>query len=219
MATLSFFAGNDFTINNLSGSGLGLYSDTGFGGSVLVGEYNGRTFITNSAGTTQGSEVDNIKYNNAQSGIIGQVGSGINILAIPNYQATMKIQFSHASAVTVQNTKIRAYDRSSINNVPSGVLVKIAELIHPWTTQTPLGSGDNQWIGSSANPQTGTLTVGGSGLTVTLANSPGISGDHAGDGSNSTWSDTTHEWFVAISASPSTIGSKLFALYVELEYL
>lgn len=198
---------------------MGLYSDTGFGGSVLVGEYQGRTFITNSAGTTQGSEVDNVKYVNAQSGIIGQAGSGINLLAIPNYQATLRINFNHSSAVTVQNAQIRAYDRSSVNNVPSGVLVKIAELIHPWDTQTPLGSGDDTWIGSSANPQTGTLTVGGSGLTVTLANSPATSGAYAGNGSDSTRSDTNHDWYTVISASPSTIGSKLFALYVELEYL
>lgn len=220
MATIAFYAGENFAIDNISNSGLGFYGDSGYGASILVGSYNGRTFITDAAGTTQGAEADNIKYHNAGSGIIGQTGSGIHLKAIPNYQATLNVRFTHTSAIQVQNAKLRVYDRSNINNLPSGVTVKVAQLIHPGNTQTPLGSGDNTWYGSAANPQTGGFTVGGSGTVVTLANSPGASGLWAGNGSDSTHTDTQHDWYLAISVSPDSVGSKTqLGVYVELEYL
>lgn len=220
MPTISFFAGENFSIDNISNSGLGFFGDNGFGASVLVGNFNGRTFITNGAGTTQGAEVDNIKYHDAGSGILGQTGSGIGLKAIPNYQGTLNLRFTHTSAVQTQNVKVRAYDRTNINNLASGVTVRMAELIHPGITQVPLGSGDDAWVGSTANPQTGGLTMGGSGLVLTLANSPGTSGLFAGNGSNSTKTDTQHDWYLAISCSPDSVGSKTqFGLYVELEYL
>ena len=49
MALISFLAGEDDTINDLAGSGLGFYGAAGFGASVQVGQYQGRTFITNSS--------------------------------------------------------------------------------------------------------------------------------------------------------------------------
>jgi hypothetical protein len=52
---------------------------------------------------------------------------------------------------------------------------------------------------------------------MSLANSPGMSG-LSPDGSG-TVSDR-HDWFLAISSSPDTIGSKTqYAMWVELEYL
>lgn len=208
-ADIKFLAGSDFTIEDLSGSGLGFYSNDGFGGSVRVGEYQGRTFITNGAGTTQGPEVDNVKYLNAASGILGQAGTGIALTAIPNYQATLNVRFTYDSAVNVQNAKARIYDRSNPNNAASGVTCKVAEIIHPTTTQTNNGSGDTTWY-----------TPAGSSITVPLANSPGPSGLYAGNGSNSNYAATQHDWYLAISASPDSIGSKTqFGLYIELEYL
>lgn len=207
-AAINFFAGQDFTIDNLSGSGLGFYGDGGFGASVSVGAYQGRTFITNSAGTSQGPEVNNVKYHNSGSGILGQAGSGIGLQAVPNYLSTLKISFTNDSAVKVQNAKIYCYDRSSINNGPTGVTCKMAELIHPSITQIGNGSGDGTWI-----------TPVGSSVVLDLANSPGTSGQYAANGSTSLWSDTRHDWYVAISASPNSIGSKdKFGLYVSLEY-
>ncbi len=207
-AAINFYAGQDFGINNLSGSGLGFYGDSGFGASVSVGSYQGRTFITSSAGTSQGPEVDNIKYTNPGSGILGQAGSGIGLKAIPNYLATLKIAFTNDTAVKVQNAKAYIYDRTSINNDPSGVTCKVAELIHPDLTQTATGSGDDTW-----------LTPHGSSVVVDLANSPGVSGFYAANGLTSLWLDTVHEWHLALSASPDSIGSKdKFGLYVSLEY-
>ncbi len=210
VASVNFLAGSDFVIQDLSGSGLGFYGDDGFGASVRVGEYQGRTFITNGAGTSQGPEADNVKYLNLGSGIIGQTGSGVALTCIPNYLATLNIRFTYDTAVAIQNAYLRIYDRSDPNRPASGVTTKVAELIHPDLTQTNVGSGDTTWI-----------TPGGSGLKVSLAPSPGVSGLYAGNGNNgSAWSDTQHDWYAAISASPDSVGSKtLYGAYFECEYL
>lgn len=204
---IAFLAGQDFTIQDLAGSGLGFYGDSGFAASVKVGFWQGRTFITNSAGTTQGPEVDNVKYLNAGSGILGQAGSGIALTCVPNYQATLNIRSTNDTAVQVMNGLVYIYDRVSINNSPSGVSCAVAEIIHPNTTQGNSGSGDTTW----AFPA-------GTGVTLSLSPSPGVSGLYAGNGSNSTKTDTQHDHYLAISASPNTIGSKTFGLYVDVEY-
>lgn len=206
MATIKFYAGENTNIQELSGSGLGFYGAAGFGASVPVGEYQGRTFITDGNGTSQGPEADNVKFLNSQSGILGQAGTGIHLVCIPNYQATLNIRFTHSSAVKTQNAEVRIYDRSNINNPASGVICKVAEIIHPNQTQNNSGSGDREW-----------LTAAGSSVPVPLVASPGASGFRP-NGVNTT--DQRHDWYLAISASPTSIGSKTkFGLYASLEYL
>lgn len=205
MAAVNFFAGENFAIENLSGSGLGFYG-AGFGYSVDVGSWQDTTFITNGAGTTQGPQVDNVKYMNIGSGIVNGASSGIPLTAIPNYLATLNIRFTHNSAVKTQNAKLRIYDRSQINNAASGVTTKVAELIHPGLTQTNDGSGDTTWN-----------TPAGSAVIMDLVAAPGMSGLRPNG--PSTTADR-HDWYVAISASPDSIGSKTqYGLYIELEYL
>lgn len=207
MAAISFFA-DSFGVQNLGGSGLGFYG-AGFGSSVEVGEYQDSTFITNGAGTAQGPQVNNITWTHPSSGEINGAGASVVLTAIPNYLATLNVRFTHGSVVKTQNAKLRIYDRSNINNNPSGVTCKVAELIHPYTVQTNAGSGDTSWN-----------TPVGSSIIMDMAASPGESGTHAGNGSNSVWTDTRHDWYAAITASPDSIGSKtLFALYFETEYL
>lgn len=206
MASLSFYATNQAssTINNLAGSGVGFYGG-GFGYSVEVGSYQDSTFITDSAGTIQGPQINNIKWMNAASGIINGASSGVALTAIPNSLATLNIRFTNATAVNTQNAKLRIYDRTSINNPASGVTCKVAQLIHPGATQINTGSGDTTWN-----------TPAGSGVVVDLVSSPGLSGLRPSGASSA---DTTHDYYVAISASPDSIGSKTqFALYCELEY-
>ncbi len=206
MALISFLAGSDFTINDLAGSGLGFYGDAGFGASVQVGQYQGRTYITNAAGTAQGPEVDNIKWSHPGSGIVGQTGSGLALRYIPNYQATLNIRFTHGSAVKVQNAAVRIFDRVNPDNPASGVTTKTAQLIHTNNLQDNSGSGDVTWN-----------TPGGSAVVQSLVASPGTSG-LSPNGPNT--SDTQHDWYLAISASPDTIGSKTqYGLYTSLEYL
>lgn len=217
MASIDFYAGNSaFVINNLSGSGLGFYGG-GFGFSVAVASYQDTTFITNGAGTSQGPQVNNIKWMNIGSGIVNSASSGLPLTSIPNYLATLNVRFTHTVAVKTQNAKLRIYDRAAINNPASGVTTKVAQLIHPDTIANNNGSGDSIWVGTATNVQTGTATVGGSGIVVSLVASPGPSGTSVNGPSTTT---TQHDWYVAISASPDSIGSKtLYGLYVELEYL
>jgi hypothetical protein len=206
MALISFLAGESYAISNLAGSGLGFYGDSGFGASVQVGAYQGRTFITDAAGTIQGPECDNVKWTHANSGILGQAGSSVNLTHIPNYQSTLNIRFTHTSAVKTQNVKLRIYDRTNINVGATGVLTQVAEIIHPNEVQGAGGSGDTTW-----------LQPAGSSVVVDLVASPGTSG-YSPNGVNT--SDTQHDWFVAMSASPTTIGSKTqYGLYCQLEYL
>jgi hypothetical protein len=205
MAAFGFYAGEDFTVYDATGSGLGFFGD-GFGVSLGIGNYNARTFITNSAGTVEGPEVDNIKYTASNSGIIGQAGSSVLLTQIPNYKSTLNIRFTHSTSVKVSNTEFRIYDRSNINNPASGLTCRVAEIIHPDTTQTNNGSGDSTWT-----------NAGGSGSKLSLVNSPGTSG-LSPSGVNT--SSTRHDWYVAISASPDTIGAKTeFGAYVATEYI
>lgn len=203
MATISFSA-LDQGIQNLNGSGLGFYGAT-HGQSVNVSSYQDCTFITDSTGTIPGPQVHNIKYVHPASGSINGL-TAVNVLDIPNYLASLKISFTHTSPVKTQNAQFRVYDRSNINNNPSGVLCKVAELVHPSTSQTgSLGSGNASWS-----------TIQGSGSILSMTASPGISGLRP-SGSNTT--QAQHDWYLAISASPSSTGSKTFAGYFSVEYL
>lgn len=206
MATFKFMANAPslFTINTLSGSGLGFFGST-FSDSVPVAEYQTTTYITNGNGTTQGPQTNNIKWVNSASGIVNSSTSGIPLLSIPNYLSTLIIEFEHTSPVRLQNTKLYIYDRSNINNPPSGVLCKVAEIIHPDLVQVPNGSGSPQW-----------LTPIGSAY-MTLTPSPGTSGLYPNGPATV---DTLHRHHIALTASPTSVGSKTqFGLYVSTEYL
>ena len=199
-----FEAGEGFNINNLSGSGLGFFGSA-WGASVNVGEFQQTTWITDSNGTIQGEQVDNVAWSHPNSGSINGAAP-INLLNVPNYLSTLNIRFNHTSAIKTQNAKLRIYDRSNINNDPSGVTCYVAEVIHVNTTQDATGSGDSSWI-----------NVHGSAVVMDLVASPGLSGySPNGPGTQ----DANHDFYVLISPSPDSIGSKTqFGLYAELEYL
>ena len=205
MAQISFFA-DDVSVN-LNGSGLGFFGDGGFGQSVEVGAYQGTTYITDGNGSLDGGAVENAKRAHPSSGINSSIGTDpVALTSIPNRLATLNIRFTHDSAVKLQNTKMRIFDRSNINNTASGVLTKAAQIIHPYFNVGNTGSGDIAWS-----------TPAGSSVVMTLAGSPGSSGWHL---TSTTWTDTQHDFYVCISASPTSIGAKtLYGLYVETEYL
>lgn len=205
-ASLTFFAGG-YEIPNTAGSVLAWYGANA-GSPIAVGSYNQRCYIASSDGTTQGAEATNNMWVSATGVVIGQSGSGILLTQLPNAQSTLQMRFTNDSAVQVTSHTVRIYDRYSIDNNPSGITVKLAEIIHPAIAQTNTGSGDTTWT-----------SVYGSGSTLSLAPSPGCSGHYAGNGSNSTRTDTVHDWYLAASVQPASIGSKLFALYSSIEYL
>lgn len=140
------------------------------------------------------------------SGYLGSQTSGIQIRCFPNYLATLNISFTHTSAIKTQQSKVYIYDRTSTSNPASGVTTKVAELIHPSITNVMDGSGDVTWI-----------TPTGSSVIVDLVSSPGQSGTSI-NGTQTT--QDVHDWYLAISASPDSIGSKtLYGLYFSTEYL
>lgn len=207
MASIKFYgdSAGPFDVN-MSGSGLGFYGPTVFGASVAVGSWQDNTYITNGIGTLEGPQSNNVKWAHANSGEIS--GSTIlNLLKIANADATVNVRFTHGSAVQVQNAELRIYDRSDIDVGAVGVTTRAAEIIHTDPTHIPSGSGDSSWIEPS-----------GSSVVLDLVQSPGISGI-AGHGSSTTPAQR-HDWFVAMSARPDSIGSKTdYAMYISLEYL
>lgn len=206
---ITFFAGENFSVNNLAGSGLGFYGSDGFGTSVDVGSWQGRTFITDATGAVEGAEVDNCQFLNSSGVILGQSGSGILLTQVPNYLATLNIRFTNDSAVLTQNPQVRIYNRTTLASGAVGVTTKVAEIRHTDTAQTANGSGDTTWS-----------TWSGSVNDVsakTLVTSPGSGGFRP---SGSSTSDTQHDWYLAISASPDSIGSKTeYGLSFQVEYL
>lgn len=218
MASIEFRAneglsGSDEVINQssqgLSGSGIGFFGSAGALSSVRIGEYQDRTFVVNSAGTSSAAEIDNVKYVASSSGLISRGGveeSSINLQRIPNYKSTLNIRFTHDTEVSTQNAVIYAYDRTNINNGPSGLTCQIASIIHPSVSTGVLGSGSSSWVDSQ-----------GFSTALTCHASPGVSGLSP---SGSSTSSTQHDWYFALSASPSSIGSKTdFGLYFSVEYL
>jgi len=210
MALISFLAGEGSVLNDLSGSGLGFYGYGGYGASVLVGAYQDNTYITNAAGNaTNAVKVDNIKWMDNASGQIP--GGEIRALRdIPNYLATLNIRFTNSVPVKTQNAQLRIFNRSDINVAPTDVVTKVAVLVHPWDTQSPQGSGSVSWS-----------TLGGSGSVLNFSDypsavSPSMSG-FSPQGSQST--SVQHDWYVAISSLPVTIGSKLSAIYAYVEFI
>lgn len=204
MAALSFYTNG---IQIQTGSGLAFFGNGGFGTSVDVAAWQGRTYISNSAGTLVGAEGNNVKYLSIGSGILGQLSTGLDLQKIPNYQTTVNSRFTHNSAVQIQNCKLIAYDGTNINNNPSGVTVAAFESIHPSDSQAITGSGDTTW-----------QFIAGSSSVLSLCPSPGNSGDYAGNGSNSTRPDVQHDHYWSVSMSPNSVGSKTGRFYVSVEY-
>lgn len=209
---INFYADNKL-INVAQTSGLAFFGSTGFGSSILVNEFNSRTFISDGNGTVQGYEVNNIKYKSLSSGNVNNAGSDLPLSGIPNYLASLEIRATNNSAVKIQNAKLYAHERGSgIGVNPVGINVYGAEIIHFYPVQETSvlsGSGDGRWV-----------NMQGTGTYLGLVDSPGTSGRYANYGKvGSPISDTSHSWFIALSLSPTSTGAKLQTLTTELEYI
>lgn len=196
MATISFR--NPSNDVDISLSGIGFFYSGGFGTSVPVGSYQASTYITNSNGTTNGGSLTNCKFRHANSGQIGSVL--LNLTHIPNIEATLGIRFVHDSAILVQNVILKSTDRNDENVGPTGFTLQVAEIRHTGVAEVAGGVGSSSWT-----------SVFGTGSTFPMTNSPGSGGFATG-------AALQHDWFVVLSASPSTIGTKLASLRLALEY-
>lgn len=200
--TVSFLGANGSTLVNLAGSGIGFFGSNGFGYAVQIGSYQDRMYITNANGTNQGPEISNFKYTHPNSGIYGQLGASYYLRQLPNSLCPLNIRIQSDSPIQTQNGRVYIYDRSNVNNGPSGVTCQIFECIRPFSGPTPTGSGSSSWVNAA-----------GTGTFLSLSNSPGLSGIVGG-------SATQHDYYLGISSSPNTIGSKTqFGLLFQIEYI
>lgn len=220
MATISFWAGQggENLIQHLQGSGL-VFFGASAGDSVLVGEYNQVTYIGNSNGTAWTAPVDNIRYgNHLASGFVNNNGN-FALTGIPNALATLKVRFDHTAAVQVQNARARIYDRTNVGSGAVGVTCLVAELRNHASGHFPLPNYAGSVTASANSIWRTASTTGWQNYVLNLAQSPGYSGIDASNLASSNAS-MVHEWYLAITASPESIGSKTqFGLYIQLEYL
>lgn len=201
MADLKVYVAEDNALG--ANQAIGFFGEGQFGSPIALNGYNGRTFVTNLDGSSEGLESDNCKYKSSTEVIVGQTGSGILLTELPNYLSTMNIRFTHDFPVMVNNVSFNVYDGYNIVNPPSGLTCYAAEIRHTALEQTDTGDGDASWV-----------EIGGSAATLGLSESPGISGTFP-----PSFLDSRHDWFVALSVKPTYPGDKQFAFAVDLLYL
>lgn len=197
MATTVEWRGGD-QVNQIlpAGSGandtLGFFG-AGFGFSIRVGEYNNSCFVTNDNGTTNYGQVPNLRYFNTSGAYVASELVGTELLEVDDSEATLEIRLITDSSVETQNTSFRAFDRSNIDNDPSGVIVYAAEIIKP--NPVVRGSGDQNWT-----------AIAGSGSTLSLDDQTTPTG--------------VHYWYVGLTATPTSIGEKTnLGFYFETEFV
>lgn len=237
MAEIRFYAnikdvsGDGELINHAAGSGLGFYGN-GFGISVPVGAQQTTTFITNANGTAEGARLNNTAMvTSGTPSLAGTVSinaaSAVDLDKLPNYLCPLNIRFTHSEAVKVQNCKLRIFDRNNITNHASGVVTYVYEARHPATSQvvsnlSHRGRSDNSWYEfdpvNAMTDMTLTSSPGASGKNTNTQDTSPALGYLSNDGSLHT--STRHDWYVALSSEPVTIGSKTnYALWCTVEYL
>lgn len=163
-----------------------------FGFSIKVGEYNNTCFVTTDNGSTNHGQVPNLRYANVSGAYVASELTATELLEVDNSEATIRIRLVTDSAVQTQNASLRVFDRNNINNNPSGVTAYAAEIKKQ--EPTVRGSGDANWT-----------QIYGSGSTLALE-------DH-------TDPLTTHTWWIAMTATPVSIGAKTFGVYMESEFV
>lgn len=238
MATISFYGTFEGTQNQTiidqTVSGVGFFGG-GFGLSVPVDSYQTTSYVTNSDGSIEGSKLQNTKYASA-SGVEHNGAAEVDNDTIPNYYAPLQIRFDHPEAVRVQNCQLRIFDRNDITNHASGVTTQVYEVRHPETVAGANKALDYRYPNTGSDQGWQEFMYDGVTNEVSpmdLTWSPGISGlngnttDQANGNLTLTYSfdsqghqSLIHDWYVSLSASPESIGSKTnFGLYFTLEYL
>lgn len=249
MATITFHtnihnlpenqAGDEPTlIDHTAGTGLGFFGGN-FGISVPVNQWQKATYVTNAAGTDEGVQVSNIRYNDdvsvRPSGSVVQEVVTIGNSGIPNYQAPLNIRFEHTEDVSVVNCRLRIFDRSDIDNGAVGVTTQVYEVRHPNPKQNVDYHLEHRGIDNHGYV---TFIGGDSPSDMSLTASPGASGLNTSSAAEETlpefseglrnWKyqegaahrSSRHDWFLALSASPDSVGSKTdYGLYFTLEYM
>tara|TARA_B100000902_G_scaffold397586_1_gene461807 strand:+ start:2752 stop:3444 length:693 start_codon:yes stop_codon:yes gene_type:complete len=211
-------------IDHTASSGIGFFGN-GFGTSVPIGEVQTTTFVTNNTGTTEAAQLNNTGWLSAST--VSVNGTSRNLNNLPNYLCPLNVRFESDTTYKVQNCKLRIFDRSNIENHATGVSTYVYEARHPSTDATLnqlafRGRSANTWV---------EFTNGVAMADMVFTNSPGMSGVNTSAADTDTnlgyqsqesasHSSTRHDWFVALSSEPETVGSKTqYGLYFTVEYL
>lgn len=171
---------------------LGLFG-ANFGYSIRVGEYNNTSFVTTDNGSANHGQVPNLRYANISGAYVASELTATELKEINNDEATLAITLVNDTPVQTRNTSFRCFDRSNINNNPSGVTIYGAEILkHSLSVR---GSGDTNWT-----------DIRGSGTPLSLE-------DHL-------YGSGTHRWYIGITGTPASIGQKTqIGFYFETEFL
>ena len=208
-----------------NGSGIGFYGSN-FGISVPVNSQQTTTFTTNADGTNRGLQLHNTARVSSETVAVDSASS-INLESLPNYLCPLNVRFTNDDPVKVQNCKLRIFDRNNIQNQASGVTTYVYESRHPLEDQVPSGLAfkgrpENTWY--EFDPVDAMSDMA-------FASSPGVSGlntDSSDTNPEKRYTSTSgvslasmrHDWFVALSSEPQSIGSKTnYGLYFSVEYL
>lgn len=195
-STIRWFAGDGSPEIAPAASGgfntIGFYGGA-FGFSIRVGEYNDNSYRTTEDGQTDGGALPNLKFANVSGAYVANEVAATELLEVNNAEATINIRLTTDSAVGTQNSNFRTFDKTNINNNPSGVTVYAAEIRKD--NVSVRGSGDTFWT-----------EIYGSGSVLEMEDQAGL--------------DLTHNWYVGLTASPDSIGEKTqFAFYFESEFV
>lgn len=213
-AAINFYAGQGAGVwVDLSSSGIGFFGASA-GTSVQVGQYQNSSFVSDGEGDTNGGyvQVTNCKYDTTDgSGVIVNGDVAVVPSAMVVNSGTMNIRFTFDSLVQTQDVQLRIFDRVAITNGATGVTTKVLQI-----TNGGSGVSSSGTVEALADHQ-GWIAPSGSGTIVNLLSSAG-SGGLCPSGVDTT--DTRHDWYVGLSASPLSIGAKqAFGIYTQLEYL
>lgn len=208
-----------------NGSGIGFYGSN-FGISVPVNSQQTTTFTTNADGTNEGLQLHNTARVSSETVAIDSASS-INLDSLPNYLCPLNVRFTNDDPVKVQNCKLRIFDRNNIQNQASGVTTYVYEARHPIGERVPSGLAfkgrpENTWYEfdpvDAMSDMIFTSSPGVSGLNTDSSDTNPEKGYTSTSGVS--LPSMRHDWFVALSSEPQSIGSKTnYGLYFSVEYL
>jgi len=239
--------GGQEEISHTIGSGIGFYGSD-FGVSVPIGSQQTTTFVTNDIGTDRGLALYNTAYANGDDvtlrpgKVISQKGATPHDLdELSNTYVPLNIRFTHDTPVKTQNCKLRIFDRNNIENHASGVVTYVYECRHPNNAESsvPLahrapGRSHDGWVvfesdglGTPPEDMAFTSSPGMSGLNTVIEDTANAAFLASIFGANdqdykqgASHRSMRHDWYVALSSEPVTIGSKTsYGLYFSVEYL
>lgn len=199
MATITFeaYVGAGPTWTDMAANRLVFSSSlTDLATNITVASWQDGTHVGNGTpGTDQcgANHANNVKF--VASGTMSVNGGGtenINDTNLTNDECTMRLHFNHTSAVAVTGVRFYCFDNSTVTNEAVGVEVYAFER----------GISATSW--TLINDDSGNIGGDNSGERLALANSG---------------SATDHYWYLALSASPESVGAKSsFAFGATLTY-